>query len=45
MGRVYIYLHEWLIFIMANVGKYISPMDGMGYSNILPLRKNNNMEY
>ena len=25
----YIYLHEWLIF-MVNVGKYTSPMDGMG---------------
>ena len=28
---VYIYLHEWLIF-MVNVGKYTSPMDGMGKS-------------
>ena len=26
----YIYLHEWLIF-MVNVGKYTSPMDAMGY--------------
>ncbi len=25
----YIYLHEWLIF-MVNVGKYTSPMDPMG---------------
>ena len=25
----YIYRHEWLIF-MVNVGKYTSPMDGMG---------------
>ena len=29
MGRLYIYLHEWLIF-MVNVGKYIPCMDGMG---------------
>ena len=29
MGRLYIYLHEWLIF-MVNVGKYTSPMDPMG---------------
>ena len=26
MGRLYIYLHEWLIFVV-NVGKYTSPMD------------------
>ena len=25
----HIYLYEWLIF-MVNVGKYTSPMDGMG---------------
>ena len=25
----YIYLHEWMIF-MVNVGKYTSPMDPMG---------------
>ena len=29
---VYICRHEWLIFFMVNVGKYTSPMDGMGYS-------------
>ena len=30
----YIYLHGWLMF-MVNVGKYTSPMDGMGmiYTN------------
>ena len=28
----YIYLHEWLIF-MANVGKYTSPMDCLGYTS------------
>ena len=28
MGRLYIYPHEWLIF-MVNVGKYTSPMDPM----------------
>ena len=27
---VYMYLHEWLIF-MVNVGKYTSPMDPMGF--------------
>ena len=31
MGRLYIYLHEWLIF-MVNVAKYTSPMDPMRYS-------------
>ena len=30
MGLVYIYLHEWLIF-MVNVGRYTSPMDPMGF--------------
>ena len=30
----YIYLHEWLIF-MVNVGKYTSPMDGMGLASSL----------
>ncbi len=29
MGRLYIYLHEWLIF-MVKVGIYTSPMDPMG---------------
>ena len=29
MGRLYIYLHEWLIF-MIDVGKYTSPMDHVG---------------
>ena len=29
MGRLYIYLDEWLIF-MVNVGKYASPMDLLG---------------
>ena len=29
MGRLYIYLHEWLI-CMVNVGKCTSPMDAMG---------------
>ena len=28
-GKWYIYLHEWLIF-MVNVGEYTSPMDPMG---------------
>ena len=33
MGRLYIYLHEWLIF-MVNVGKYtVRPMDPMGTDN------------
>ena len=31
----YIYLHEWLIF-MVNVGKDTSPMDGMGYDQVEP---------
>ena len=26
----YIYLHEWLIFYGKLVGRYTSPMDGMG---------------
>ena len=26
----YIYLHEWLFFLMVNEGKYTSPMDLMG---------------
>ena len=26
----YIYLHEWLIFVMVNVGIYTSPVDPMG---------------
>ena len=30
-----IYLHEWLMF-MVNVGKYTSPMDGMGKGNEHP---------
>ena len=29
----YIYLHEWLIF-MVNVGKYTSPMDPMGFKSL-----------
>ena len=29
MGRLYVYLHGWLIF-MVNVAKYTSPMDPMG---------------
>ena len=29
MGRLYIYLHEWLSF-MVNVGNYTSSMDDMG---------------
>ena len=30
MGRLYIYLHEWLV-LMGSVGKYtVRPMDGMG---------------
>ena len=29
MYGLFNYLHEWLIY-MANVGKYTSPMDGMG---------------
>ena len=28
-GLWFIYLHEWLI-CMVSVGKYTSPMDGMG---------------
>ena len=24
MGRLYIYLHEWLFFLMVNVGKYFT---------------------
>ena len=32
MGRLYIYLHEWLI-LMVNVAKYtVRPMDPMGYN-------------
>ena len=27
---VYLPIHEWLMF-MVNVGRYTSPMDGMGY--------------
>ena len=31
MGRLYIYLHEWLLsFLVVNEGKYTSPMDLMG---------------
>ena len=30
MGRLCIYLHEWLIFLV-NAEKYTSPMDSMGY--------------
>ena len=40
MGRtVYLPIHEWLIF-MVNVGKYTSPMDGMGISICLWLGQN-----
>ena len=31
MGRLCIYLHEWLIFFLLNVEKHTSPMDSMGY--------------
>ena len=32
----YIYLHyEWLISDGVHVGKYTSPMDGMGFTNFL----------
>ena len=30
MGRLYIYLHEWLIFVGKLVGKYSIPMDLTG---------------
>ena len=26
----HIYLHEWLIFMVVNVGEYTSPMDCLG---------------
>ena len=36
MGRLYIYLHEWLVF-MVNVGKDTSPMDPMGWGFIFQI--------
>ena len=32
---LYIYLHEWLIFMVVNVAKYTSPMDPMGNGRIV----------
>ena len=34
MGRLYIYLHDWLMF-MVNVGKYIAYMDCSGSKGFL----------